>query len=85
MYYFGGIYSDTDVNTNKKLGDQEIDFDSGFSFNQKNNDDLGNDLLVTKNIKEGFWKYVIKYIKRNYNDPEVEPFYKDYSDIKHSR
>ena len=85
MYYFGGTYSDTDVDINKKLGDQEIDFDSNFSFNQQENVDFGNDLLVTKNLKEDFWKYVINCIKRKYNNPHLSSGDYVYSEIKHSR
>ncbi len=85
MYYFGGTYSDTDANIDKALGDQEIDFDSDFSFNELRNGEFCNDIIITKKIKNRFWECAINYIKRNYNDPDVAPFYKDYSDITHSR
>ncbi|NGX33433.1 MAG: hypothetical protein K1060chlam4_01500, partial [Candidatus Anoxychlamydiales bacterium] len=73
------------LDIDKALGDQEIDFDSDFSFNELKNGGFCNDIIITKKIKNRFWEYAINYIKRNYNDPDVAPFYNEYSEIKHSR
>ncbi len=89
MYYFGGIYADTDLDVNSFV-DSKMDFESHFLFattklKEGEEEDLGNDFLVTRNLKEDFWKYVIIHIKDHYFTPVVTPNYEKYCQVKFSR
>lgn len=65
MYYFGGTYSDTDSPISKD--DTKLDFEKDFAFESPPFFGLrGNDRIMTKNIRNDFWKIAFDTIIKNY-------------------
>ncbi len=64
MYYFGGIYSDTD--TIKNRYETEFDFNKDMAFQFEPN--CCNDRIMTKNIRHPFWLGVFEKIKEGWKD-----------------
>ena len=68
MYWFAGIYSDTDSPIQE--GDTELDCTKSMAFSSLDHM-FGNDQIMTRDLRNVFWQQLLEEIRNNYFDPEV--------------
>lgn len=69
MYYCAGLYSDTD--SPPSINIDELDFEKDFIFRSLSH--MNNDLIMTKEIKNDFWREIIEKVKERYTLLKTNP------------